>query len=158
EQFTVTEGQSSQPYVQTNVLNTGAFGVNARPLKGLSLTFDGEIGRATLPFTPKSDGNYEAFSGRAAYRRKNLQLALSWNSDYNATSVSISSYSSQSRTFSASGSWTPYRWLGVDTSYSKLHIDTAGGLFFFANDQPFSSSSSYYISNIHALNLGLRLT
>jgi hypothetical protein len=157
EQFTVTEGQSSQPYVQTNALNAGAFGVDARPLKGLSLSFDGEIGQANLPFTPKSDGNYQAFTGRAAYRRKNLQLATSWSSNYNATSVSVSSYSSQSRNFSASGSWTPRSWLGADVSYSKLHIDAAGGILFFADDQQLPSSS-YYISNIHALNVGLRLT
>jgi hypothetical protein len=69
----------------------------------------------------------------------------------------ITAYSSHSRTYTANASWNAKSWLSIDASYSKLHLDTVGGLAFFEGtparltDQP-----SIYISNIQAANLGLR--
>jgi hypothetical protein len=50
-------------------------------------------------------------------------------------------------------------WLTFDASYSKLHLDTVGGLAFFAGVQTPQLQTGYdsiYISNIHAANAGLR--
>jgi hypothetical protein len=52
-------------------------------------------------------------------------------------------------------------WASLDGSYSKLHLDTIGGIVFFAGLPQFSTaqqitSQSIYVSNIHAVNLGFR--
>ncbi|MES1260252.1 MAG: hypothetical protein ABUS49_00855, partial [Acidobacteriota bacterium] len=46
------------------------------------------------------------------------------------------------------------------TSYSKLHLDTIGGIDFFAGAPrtvEVTGQQSIYISNIHAANVGLRI-
>ena len=71
-QFAFVGSTSGTPFRQTNTLNSGVFGFHLRPLKGLTVMADGEIGRASNPFTPKSDQNYNAFSGRVQYKLRKL--------------------------------------------------------------------------------------
>lgn len=157
-QYAVAGSTSGVPYIQTNILQDGKFGFRLRPLKPLTITIDGDFGRANLPFTPKSDRDYNAFSGRVQYKAKSFQLLAFTKTDYNLNSISLTSYSSHSRTYSGSGSWTPRSWASLDLSYSKIHLDTLGGIQFFANDQSFANQLSYYVSNIHSATVSARLS
>src|SRR6185437_8841276 len=73
----------------------------------------------------------------------------------------ITAYSSRSRIYSAEGSWTARHWISFDAAYSKLHLDTISGMAFFAGPASavslFSNLQTVYISNLHALNLNVRL-
>lgn len=155
-QFAVAGSTSSVPYTQTNVLNSGLAGVRLRPVKGLTILLNGEAGRNNLPFTPKSDRNYNALSGRVQYKLKSLQFTAQSKSDYNVNSATLSAYSSHARTYSGSASWSPRSWFAVDASYSKLHLDTLGGIAFFADSQFFQNQLSYYLSNLHSGTLAVR--
>lgn len=155
----VIEGiNSSTPFEQTNQLHSGIFGFRVRPAKGLIASFDGEIGRATRPFTPKSDANYNTISASLRYSLKHLRLTALVHTDYNLNSVSLSSFSSHGRTYSGSASWIVGSWLSLDASYTKLHLDTIGGLAFFEGPQFLPDQVSVYISNIHSATLSARLS
>ena len=155
----VVEGiNSSVPFEQINQLHSGIFGVQVRPVNGLVASFDGEIGRVTRPFTPKSDADYNTLSGSVRYSRKHLRLTALAHTDYNLNSVSLSSYSSHGRTYSASASWIVGSWLSLDASYTKLHLDTLGGIAFFAGPQFLPNQISAYISNIHSGTLSAQVT
>lgn len=155
----VVEGLNSPiPFNQINQLHSGIFGFQLRPVNGLVASFDGEIGRVTRPFTPKSDADYNTISGSVRYSRRHLRLAALAHTDYNLNSVSLSSYSSHGRTYSASASWVVGSWLSLDASYTKLHLDTLGGIAFFAGPQFLPGQVSAYISNIHSGTLSARLT
>ena len=149
-QFAFAGSSSPTPYTQVNILNSGLFGIRFKPIKELTVNLDGEVGRANQPFTPKSERNYTVLSGRVQYKIKNLQLTALSNSNYNANSVTLTSYSSHARNYSASASWSPRSWFGLDASYSKLHVDTLGGIAFFANAQLLPNQVSYYVSNLHS--------
>ncbi|MGI8959620.1 MAG: hypothetical protein ACR2IV_07660 [Bryobacteraceae bacterium] len=157
QQFSTAGNTFAAPFAQTNELNTGRFGFRIRPLKPLTISLDAEVGSANRPFAPKSDANYHLIEGRVQYKLKTLQLSASTNADYNVNSVTLSTYSSHARTYSAAATWTPVRWLALDASYSKLHLDTVGGIAYFANAQFITGDQSYYISNIHSGNLGVRV-
>lgn len=153
-------GSPAIPYVQTNELNSGTFGFRVQPMRPLTIIADAEIGRASRPFTPRADRNYTALTGQVEYKIKNLQLTALSRSDYNENSVILSAYSSHARVYSGSATWTPHSWFSFDATYSKSHLDTLGGIAFFAQSQLFPNQVSYYISNIHSgtftahLNLG----
>lgn len=157
-QIAILGAASSVPYEQSNEVNSGTFGARLRPIKGLTISVGGEIGRANRPFTPKSDGNFNALTARVQYRQKSFQLSAWAHSDYNNNSVSLSAYSAHSRTYTGSASWSPRSWFGFDASYTKLHLDTLGGIQFFANSQLLQNQTSYYISNINSGALGIRLS
>jgi hypothetical protein len=143
-------------YDQTNRLNSGVFGIRLSALKTLTISADGEIGRNSLPFAPKSDGAYHDITGRVRYKWRKLDLTAWSHADYNVNAVSLSAYSSHARTYAASASWTPVTWFGLDASYSKMHLDTIGGIAYFAGLQSVQGEQSYYVSNIHSANLGAR--
>lgn len=143
-------------YDQTNQQHSGLFGIRLRPAKGLSLTFDGEVGRVNQPFTPVSDRNYHVLGARLNYKRKSFQFSASTRANYNTNSVSLSSYSSHARTYAANASWTPVEWFSIDAGYTKLHLNTVGGLAYFLNSRQVQGDQSYYFSNLHAANLGAR--
>ena len=149
-QFAFAGSTSPVPFRQVNVLNSGLFGLRYKPIKELTVVLDGEVGHANTPFTPRSERNYTVLSGRVQYKIKNLQLTALTNSNYNANSVTLSSFSSHARTYSASASWSPRSWFGLDATYSKLHVDSLGGIAFFANAQDFPNQVSYYVSNLHS--------
>lgn len=156
EQVTIAGAPSTVPARQTNILQSGMLGIRLRPAKPLSILLSAEIGRNNNPFTPVSDKNYHALNGRAQYRTRSLLLSAGAESNYNVNSVSLSSYSSQSRKYFANGSWTAKSWLTLDASFSRLHLYTIGGIDYFANAQFIFGESSIYLSNINSIVAGAR--
>ncbi len=151
----------SSLYEVNNHLNTGRLGVRLRPVKPLSITIGGEIGRASDPLTPVADRHYHALNGRVDYRGRKLQLSGVYRQAYNLNApFSFTSFSSHSRQYGANATWSPNGWFAIDAAYNKLHLDTASGLAFFAGTgnrpQLQTAYSSLYRSNIHAGNLGVR--
>lgn len=157
-QFALAGTAATLPYFQTNELNSGNFGFHVTPVKQLNIVVDDEIGRSNRPFTPKGDKNYNVLIGRITYKLKKLDLMASSRSDYNENSVTVSAYSSHNRIYSGSASWSPRSWVGFDATYSKSHVDTLGGIDFFAQSQLFQNQVSYYVSNIQAGTLTARLS
>lgn len=148
-------------YDVSNHMNSGTVGVRIKPLKPLTINLDGEVGRASHPLTPISDKNYHSINGRAEYRVKRLQLSTTYRQVYNLNPpLSFSNFSSHLRQYAANASWAPKDWFSLDASYTKLHLNTADGLQFFASvgnrAQLQSGYSSLYVSNIHGANLGVR--
>jgi hypothetical protein len=143
-------------YDQTSILNAGVFGVRIRPIQPVTIVLDGEVGRANHPFTPKSDRNYQALNARVQYKRKSLLLSAYARTDYNNNSTVLTAYSSHARTYAANASWTPLRWLSFNADYSKLHLDSLGGLAFFDSGQLLQNQYSLYISNLQTGNIGVR--
>ncbi|MBZ5604990.1 MAG: hypothetical protein LAO79_22050 [Acidobacteriia bacterium] len=148
-------GAAITPITQFNHLHAGVLGFRLRPFNGFTLLADGEIGRADQPYTPISDRNYTVFRARAEYKKKTYRLAAYAKTDYNTNSISLTSYASRSRNIGADASWTPSGWFAIDASYSKLHLNTLGGLDFFVFNQ-LNQFNSLYISNIHTASLGAR--
>lgn len=141
---------------QSNHIHSGVAGIRFQPIHSLSFLLEGEVGSADRPFYPVSEKNYHALGARAQYKTKNLTLAAGYRENYNNNSISITAFSSHSRNYSADASWAARSWFTVDAGYSRLHLDTLSGLFFFAGPQQVNSTS-LYLSNIHAANLGIRL-
>jgi hypothetical protein len=146
-----------RPGDQTNHLNDGRLGVRLRPAKALTVLLSAEVGRNDRPFTPIAERNYHALNGRVQYRSKDLLLAAGAESDYRFNSVTLSSYSSQSRKYFANGSWNPRPWLAFDGSFSRAHLYTLGGIAYFESSQLVRGQSSLYISNLNTLTAGVRL-
>jgi hypothetical protein len=142
---------------QSNQLWAGVAGVNWTPLRDLRVHLETEVGSNDHPFTPIGLGNYNVIRSRVQYRKKHYSLGGSYLENYDNNSILITAYSSHSRSYTGSASWNAKSWLSIDASYSKLHLDTVGGLAFFAGtpSRP-TDDQSIYISNIHAGNLGLR--
>lgn len=145
-------------YDRTSILNAGVFGVRIRPVQPLTIVLDGEVGRSNEPFTPKSDRNYQALNARAQYKHKSLMASAYVQSNYNNNSIVLTSYSSHARTYAVNTSWTPRRWLSFQADYSKLHLDTLGGISFFDSGTLLTGQESLYISNLHTGNLGIQFT
>jgi hypothetical protein len=144
---------------QSNHSTAGVTGVNWLPVTGLRMHAEGEVGTNSNPFTPVSLRYYHVIRARTQYRRKNTSLGASYQENYNNNSIVVTSYSSHTRNYSADASWAVKSGLSFDASYSQLHLDTAGGIAFFAGaPRPLEITDldSIYISNIHALNAGAR--
>ena len=155
----VPNSSDEAEYENSNSLHSGTAGVRIRPVKNLTANIEAEIGRANNPLTPVSDRNYHALNGLIGYRVKKLQLSTSYKQLYNVNAPpGFSSYSSHSRNYSANASLALKDWWSLDASYMKLHLDTAGGIAFFAGAPraTLQSGVSVYVSNIHAANLGAR--
>jgi hypothetical protein len=124
---------------------------------GLRMHLEGELGRNSTPFAPISLAKYHSIRARTQYRYRNASLGGSYQQNYNNNSIVVTSYSSRSRNYSADASWAAKTGLSIDTSYSKLHLDTIGGVAFFAPAGSLVTGlQSIYISNIHSLNVGAR--
>ena len=141
---------------QTSILNAGVFGVRIKPVQPLTVVLSGEVGRANHPFAPKSDRNYQALDARVQYKHKSLLLSAYAQSNYNNNSVSFTAFNSHARTYAANLSWSPLRWLSLTTDYSKLHLDTLGGISFFEGGDAPASGYSLYVSNLQTGNAGVR--
>jgi hypothetical protein len=144
---------------QSNHQHVVNAGFNWLIWKGLRLHAEGELGRNNTPFYPISLKNYHEINSRLEYRVRKLILSTGYKETYNNDSISLTAYSSHARNFTSSGTWEFRPWLSVDASYSHLHLDTAGGIEFFAGSPRASlitGDESIYISNIHAGTLGLR--
>jgi hypothetical protein len=146
-------------FKQTNTLHAAVAGFNWNPIAPLRVHVEGELGRNDNPFTIVSEKNYHAVSAKVQYRLKSVQLSADYRENYNNNSITLSSYSSHARNYSANASWAPRAWVSVDASYSRLHLDTLGGLAFFAGApraQLQTGLYSVYVSNIHAGTLMAR--
>lgn len=146
---------------QSNHQHVGVVGINWVIWKALRLHLEGELGRNDNPFYPTSLRDYHAISGRLQYRTKKLQLATSYKENYNNNSITLTAYSSRARSYSSNATWTARSWFSVDASYSRLHLDTIGGIAFFAGApraQLITGLQSVYASNIHAATLGMRFS
>ncbi len=153
EQSVAGADVTRSPYEQTNLLHTGRVGFRIRPVKPLSILISGEIGRNNHPFTPIADRDYHALNARVQYRAKSLVLSAGAESDYRFNSVTLSSFSSQSRKYFASGSWNPRGWLGFDGSFTRAHLYTIGGIVYFSNFD-LVSDTSIYVSNLNTVTAG----
>ncbi len=145
---------------QTNHLKAGVAGLNWMPLADLRVHVETEIGQNDNPFTPVSAAKYNVVRGRAQYRKKLYSLSAGYQENYNNNSIQITAYSSHSRNYNADASWSARPWLSFDASYSKLHLDTAGGINFFAGAPRATAvrgQESIYLSNIHAGHLSARI-
>jgi hypothetical protein len=144
---------------QTNHTRSGIAGGNWLPLPGLRVHVEGEVGTNDNPFTPVSLRNYHTIRSKVQYRHKTLTAGGGYQQNYNNNSIQITAYSSHARTYSLDASWAAKKWVSLEASYTRLHLDTIGGIDYFAGS-PFarevSGTHSIYISNIHAANLGLR--
>ena len=149
-------------YQQVNILQDGLFGMWIKPIPGLTVNLEGEIGRANRPFAPASDRDYQVIGARAQYRVKKLTLDAGYKENYNNNSITFTAYSAHSRNYTANAAWTPIDWFSLDASYAKLHLDSLSGIAFFAGPpsqtEPQLTSNQIYISNIHAANLAARFT
>jgi len=146
-------------YQQSNQQQEGLFGIRIKPVKAMTISLETDTGRANHPFTPISDRSYQALGGRFDYRVRKLTLNAAYKQNYNNNSITLTSYSSRARNYSAGGSWAPHDWLTLDASYAKLHLDTVSGIAFFAGfpqTSDFTGLNEIYISNIHAGNFGAR--
>jgi hypothetical protein len=150
----------SDTYNVGNRLHSGALGIRIRPWKPFTVNLDAEIGRANFPLTPVSEKRYHNLNGRAEYRGRRVQLSTSYRQAYNLAPFALSSFNSHSRNYSANASWAPRDSFSFDASYTKLHLDTRGGISFFASTglrpQLQTGFASYYTSNIHVANLSAR--
>ena len=153
------DSASSDRYVNSNHLNTGTLGFRVRPWKPVTASLEGSIGRANNPLTPVSDRNYTAINGRVDYRTRTLQLSTSYKQFYNINApVALSDFTSHTRNYTASATWAPKDGFSLDASYVKLHLDTVSGVAYFAGiGRPtLQTGTTFYRSNIHAGNFGLR--
>ena len=140
---------------QTNQVRAGVAGFNWMPIKDLRVHAETEIGRNDTPFSPISTANYNVVRGRVRYSKKNYSLTAGYQENYNNNSIQITAYSSHSRNYNADATWNAKPWLSFDASYSKLHLDTIGGIVFFAGSPRATLNAgqeSIYVSNIHAAN------
>jgi len=156
DQFTFAGAVSSSPAEQSNQLHSGQIGVRITPWKPLSVLLSAEIGTDSHPFTPVADADYHALTARVQYRAKTFRLLATANSNYNANSVSLTSYGSQSRTYSVSGSWTPRSQFIVDAGFNRAHTYSIGGIAYFTDAQLIQGQSSIYLSNINSIYAGVR--
>jgi len=158
QQFTFAGATSSNPAEQSNQLRSGEAGVRLTPWKPLSVLLSAEIGTNSHPFTPIAGGDYHTLTGRVQYRAKTFRLAAAVKADYNANSVSLTSYAAQSRTYSVNGNWTPLSRFTIDAGFSRAHTYTIGGIAYFLDQQLFQGQSSIYLSNINSIYAGVRYT
>ena len=142
---------------QDSRLHAGRFGLRLRPGKLLTFIADGEIGRVDRPVFPTSEKNYHILGGRVRYKGRSITLSALARTNYNFNSASLFAHSSKSRTYSGDASWSAGSWLGIDASYSKLHLDTLSGIAYFFNNRLVQNDRSRYISNIHSASVSARV-
>ena len=101
-------------------------------LKSLRVHLEGEIGRNDNASPRSALRNYHAIRSRIQYRTRTLTIGGSYQENYNNNSIVDYGLQSRARDVFGGRSWTAKPWLSLDASYSKLHLDTIGGIAFFA--------------------------
>jgi len=139
---------------QRNVLNAGLAGVTLRPLKPLTLAFDGELGRQDRPFYPISEKNYQGLASRLIWKQGSFSFSANARSYANVNSTSLFYHSANFRNYGADVSWAPRDWVSVDAGYSKIHSSTSTGIAYFYNAALIQGDSSVFVSNLHNAHLG----
>ena len=147
---------SVQAYSQSNRQNSGEVGVRVRPLKTLTVSLSAEVGTNSNPFTPVAQRDFHVLNARVQYRTKRYSLAASANSVYNVNDVSLSSYASQSRTYSVSGTWNLQDRLMLDAGFTRIHQYSIGGIAYFLNQALVQGEDSIYLSNLNSVYAGVR--
>lgn len=150
-------GSAETAAEQKNRLHSGVAGVRLQPLKPLTITLDGELGRHDRPFYPTSERDYHALGARVQYRARGLSLSALGRSYSNFNSANLFSHSAQVRQYSFDAAWAGNGWVSLEAGYSKLQTRTATGLAYFAANQLVSGERSLWLSNLHAGHLGARL-
>ncbi len=143
---------------QSNRLHAGTAGFRLRPLKGLTLVADGEIGRQNRPFYTTSERDYHAFGARAEYKQKLYRLAAQARTNINFNSVNLFRHSSRTRTYTFDSTFTPNARFALDLGYQRLHLDTLTSLAYFLDFRRIDGDSSRYLSQINAAHAGLRFS
>jgi hypothetical protein len=143
---------------QDSRLHAGSFGLRVRPTKLLTMIADAEIGRTDRPVFPTSEKNYHVLGARMRYKTRSIAISGLARTNYNFNSASLFAHSAKTRTYSGDVSWTAQSWLGIDASYSKLHLDTLSGIAYFFNNRLVQNDRSRYISNIHSASLTARVS
>jgi len=147
------------PAQQTDILNATNFGVRLHPVQPLTVQLSGEIGRSNRPFTPVAPRHYNSMNGRLQYRTRNFQALATADTDYENNSVLLSTMASHSRRYAGNGSWTPRPWFSIDAGYSKMHLNTAGGIAYrIAPGTLITGEQSLFFSNMHTVYSGIRFT
>lgn len=142
---------------QDNTINAGIAGIRLQPFEPLTINLEGELGRADNPFCPVSGKNYHLLGGRIQYRTPTLLLSAAARINYNTNPTSLASHSSRARYYSFDCSCTPNTRFAIDAGYNKMHLGTVSGIAYFAGFQLIDTERSIYLSNVHTLNVGLRL-
>jgi hypothetical protein len=144
---------------QTNLLHAGTLGFRFKPVKPMTVTLDGDLGRTDHPIFPISENNYQALRARVEYRLKKFRASAFARSDYNTNSASLDVYASKSRQYGIDATWTASDTFAIDAGYSRMHLNTLGGInYFVAGLGEVTGDDSYYVSNIHTGTLMARFT
>ena len=144
---------------QSDLLRAGIAALNWMPIQDLRVHLETEIGRNNNPFTPIGLRNYHVIRSRVVYRKETpIRSSGSYQENYNNNldRDHVLQFACPGN-YTGQASWSAKPWLSIDASYSKLHLDTVGGLAFFAAGSFITNEQSIYISNIHAASLGLRM-
>lgn len=141
---------------QSNRLHAGVAGIRLRPVRGMALAFDGELGRQSRPFYTISEKDYHGFSARWQYKRNSLTASAMARLFYNFNTVSLSVHSSRTRQYSFDTAWAPRDWLAFDAGYAFLHAGTATGIQYFLAGSLISGRQALWVSNLHTGNAGIR--
>lgn len=155
-----------------NHMNTGTFGFRLKPLQPLVISADATLGRDNAAETPVSPAHFHNIRARAEYRQsKRWRLGTSYRQVYNLNApvqrVFTSTYgvpppayySSHSRDYTATETFTLNSKWSLDLNYNKLHLDTLANLW---AELPAPTGTtivsvpgyiSRYVSNIHTVSL-----
>ncbi len=144
---------------QENDIHSGVGGFRWRPIRGLRISFDAEVGRADRPLTPISEREFHNETGRVQWRKKAFVFGASFKSAVNDNSASLINHSYTSRQFGVNTSWTQKDGrFTVDANYTKLDLNTASGIFnFLPTTEPGVERHNFYTSNLHTLYFGSRI-
>ena len=158
EQLTAGDIPELAPAEQENRLHQGSAGIRMAAARRLQINLDGEIGRADRPFFPTADRKYHTLSARLQYRTRTLSFGAQTRAFYNTNSTSLFAHSSRSRNHAFDASWSPAAWFGADAGYSRIHLDTATGIAYFAAASLVDRDRSISMSSIHAAHAGVRFS
>lgn len=140
---------------QTNTIHSGAGGFRWRPLPGMRISFDSEVGRADTPLTPVSQRRFHKETVRFRYSRSEFGLNGYFRNAINNNGASLIELEQETRSWGVSGSWTPAdgKWL-LTAGYSLLEINSQTGIIdFLSEDDPFAGRRNFYASNLHQVHL-----
>ena len=82
EQFEAGTELNRLPAEQENRIHSGLAGLRLHPLKPLTISVDGELGRANRPFFPISERNYHGLNARVRYKVRSLTLSVAAAAGY----------------------------------------------------------------------------
>ena len=144
---------------QENDIHSGVGGFRWRPIRGLRISFDAEVGRADRPLTPISEREFHNETARVQWRKKAFVFGASFKSAVNDNSASLINHSYTSRQFGVNTSWTQKDGrITIDANYTKLDLNTASGIFnFLQATEPGVERHNFYTSNLHTLYFGSRI-